>query len=245
MGRDHHEKRGNIMKNTNTTTMTNEYANIITDNRFIASAQLDADDMGKKAWEEYRKVCDVIAVSAWRSLYAKDGKDHLGAALAGLFDFFGMDTKATTAMQKRVILACVVYKKEQSVAMKNANKALRKAKVALAEAMDSTDETIKATIPTRKAQVDDAQEKVDALKAEPNNVWYQKTPMLDASRKHATAKCRKLIEDTMADIIAERSLMTIEELQEEALQLKAARKARKQMKAQANATAVATTENAQ
>ena len=216
-------------------TMSNEYATIINDNRYIANAQLTADDLGPTMWKDYRQVCDVIAISAWKSLSDKSADtDILGAALAGLFDFFGSDAKATVPMQKRFILACVQVRKEQSVAMKKARKALREARNVLEEeeAREDKDETM---IQVLQAKVDEAQEEVTRLEGEPMNVWFNKTPMLDTTRKHASAKCRKLIEDTMADVMAERALMTIEEMQEEALQLKAARKARKQMKAQAEA----------
>lgn len=216
-------------------TMSNEYATIINDNRYIANAQLTADDLGPTMWKEYRQVCDVIAISAWKSLSDKSADtDILGAALAGLFDFFGSDAKATVPMQKRFILACVQVRKEQSVAMKKARKALREARNVLEEeeAREDNNETM---IQILQAKVDEAQEEVTRLEGEPMNVWFNKTPMLDTTRKHASAKCRKLIEDTMADVMAERALMTIEEMQEEALQLKAARKARKQMKAQAEA----------
>ena len=216
-------------------TMSNEYATMINDNRYIANAQLTADDLGPTMWKEYRQVCDVIAISAWKSLSDKSADtDILGAALAGLFDFFGSDAKATVPMQKRFILACVQVRKEQSVAMKKARKALREARNVLEEeeARENKDETM---IQILQAKVDEAQEEVTRLEGEPMNVWFNKTPMLDTTRKHASAKCRKLIEDTMADVMAERALMTIEEMQEEALQLKAARKARKQMKAQAEA----------
>ena len=216
-------------------TMSNEYATIINDNRYIANAQLTADDLGPTMWKEYRQVCDVIAISAWKSLSDKSADtDILGAALAGLFDFFGSDAKATVPMQKRFILACVQVRKEQCVAMKKARKALREARNLLEEeeAREDKDETM---IQILQAKVDEAQEEVTRLEGEPMNVWFNKTPMLDTTRKHASAKCRKLIEDTMADVMAERALMTIEEMQEEALQLKAARKARKQMKAQAEA----------
>lgn len=216
-------------------TMSNEYATIINDNRYIANAQLTADDLGPTMWKEYRQVCDVIAISAWKSLSDKSADtDILGAALAGLFDFFGSDAKATVPMQKRFILACVQVRKEQSVAMKKARKALREARNVLEEeeAREDKNETM---VQILQAKVDEAQEEVTRLEGEPMNVWFNKTPMLDTTRKHASAKCRKLIEDTMADVMAERALMTIEEMQEEALQLKAARKARKQMKAQAEA----------
>lgn len=221
----------------NNTTMHNEYANIINDNRFMANSQLTADDMGPTMWKEYRQVCDIIAISAWKSLSDKSANtDILGAALAGLFDFFGTDAKATVPMQKRFILACVQVKKEQSVAMKRARKALREAKNVLDEELTREDKD-EAMVEILQKKVDEAQDEVTRLEGEPMNVWYNKIPMLDSSRKHASAKCRKLIEDTMADIMTERELMTIEELQEEALQLKAARKARQQMKAQAKAEA--------
>ena len=211
----------------------NEFANLISDNRYMANAQLTADDMGPTSWKQYRQLCDNIAIASWKSLSASDDDNIVGMSLAGLFTFFGSDAKATSAMQKRIVLACVQYKKMQSVAMKKARKALKDAKIALEEAQTSNDELVKATVDLKQEAVDNAKAEVERLEGEPMNVWYNKVPMLDSTKKHATAKCRKLIEDTISDIITERSLMTIEELQEEALQLKAARKARKQMKAQA------------
>ena len=220
-----------------TNNITNNiYAETIAENRYIAGAQLSADDMSAKTWKQYRNLCDHIALAAWRSLHKSADKDDntLGMALTALFAFFGSDAKATTPMQKRFILACVAVKKEQSIAMKSARKVLRDAKTALEDAVDENkDETTIATLTTA---VENAQAEVERLESEPMNVWYNKTPMLDSTRKHATGKCRKLIEDTIADIMAERELMTIEELQAEALALKAERKARKQMKAQSNAT---------
>lgn len=258
----------------------NTFASIIIDNRFIANAQLNADDLGTlSAWEEYRKVCDVLAISAWNSLHSKDNGQIMGAALAGLFDFFGVDAKATVPMQKRFTLACVQVKREQSVAMKKARKALAEAKKtqqkgtiisvkewsetdllnkiswtnmlkgatdnrlseeeladlkAKVEALDAKYEPKEVEVAPEILQdaVDKAQAEVDRLASEPMNVWYNKVPMLTSDRKHASPKCRKLIEDTIADIIAERELMTAEELQAEALTLKAERKARQQMKAQ-------------
>ena len=225
----------------NTITMTNNFATIIADNRYKADKKADIIQLNKDhfasedKWNEYTRVVDVLAISAWKSLNSKTDTDVLGAALAGLFDFFGSDAKATVAMQKRFVLACVQVKKEQSVAMKKAKKALSNATDMLKEeqAKESKDET---AIKVFEGKVAEAQAEVARLANEPNNVWFKKTPLLTSDYKHATEKCRKLIEDTMADIIAERELMTIEELQEEALQLKAARKARQQMKAQAKAS---------
>lgn len=223
------------MPNTN----TNEYANTIIDNRYMAIAQLTADDMGPTSWKQYRQLCDNIAIAAWRSITTNDNDNIVGMSLAGLFTFFGSDAKATVPMQKRVLLACVAIKKCQSDTMKRARKALRDAKIALEEYEEDA-ENLTTSKDTLEQAVADAKAEVERLEGEPHNVWYEKTPMLDKTKKHATAKCRKLIEDTIADIITERSLMTVEELQEEALALKAARKAKKQtQKTQAKAEAQA------
>ena len=156
----------------------------------------------------------------------------LGTSLTGLFAFFDSDAKANSAMQRRLVLACVSVRKEQSVPMKKARKALKEATIALDEA-NSVENPDTETINALTEAVETAKAEVERLESEPMNVWYQKTPMLDTTKKHASAKCRKLIEDTIADIIAERELMSIEDLQQEALQLKAERKARKQAKAEA------------
>lgn len=209
----------------------NEYGNTIIDNRWMANSQLTADDMGPTMWKQYRQLCDNIAIASWKSLSLADDGNIVGMSLAGLLTFFGSDAKATTDKQKRIMLACVSMKKEQSQAMKDARKVLRNAKIALEE-YDANAEGAAIIMADLQAKVDAAQAEVERLESEPKNVWYHKVPMLDSTRKHATAKCRKFIEDTIADILSERALMTIEELQEEALQLKAARKARKQMKEQ-------------
>ena len=220
------------MTNTN---IDNIYAETIIENRNIASLQLSADDMSAKTWKQYRQLCDNIALASWKSLHKScaDDDNTLGLSLTGLFQFFGSDAKATMFMQKRLILACVAVKKELSDAMRDANKALRKAKTAYAEAVENAQDA--AIIATLEEAVNNAQDKVNILKLEPGNEEFNPIPLLDSNKKHATAKCRKLIEDTIADIITERALMTAEQLQEEALQLKAVRKARKQMKEQAAA----------
>ena len=219
-------------------TITNKFATIIADNRYKADKKAEVIQLVKdnfaseEQWNEYVRVIDVLAISAWNSLNRKTDNTLFGAALAGLFDFFGTDAKATVSMQKRFVLACVQVKKEQSVAMKKAKKALNSATDMLKEEEAKEDKS-ETAIKVFKDKVVEAEAEVVRLANEPNNTWFKKTPLLTSDYKHATEKCRKLIEDTMADIIAERELMTAEELQEEALQLKAARKARQQMKAQA------------
>jgi hypothetical protein len=213
-------------------TNTNTFATIISDNRYIAGTQLTKDNFDSQdQWDNYTRVIDALAISAWNALNSKDDGKILGAALAALFDFFGVDAKATIPMQKRLTLACVQVKREQSVAMKKARKALSNAKTMLAEENDKVEPNA-TVIKVFEDKVAEAEAEVNRLASEPKNVWYNKTPMLTSDRKHASVKCRKLVEDTIADIIAERELMTAEELQAEALALKAERKARKQMKAE-------------
>ena len=222
-------------------TITNEYAQTIIDNRWIATAQLDADDMGKTAWKQYRQICDNIAIASWNSLCHKtDAEDNtLALSVSALFALVESDAKAIPAMQKRFILACVTYKKEQSIAMKKARKMLKDDKAKLEEAQEAEikDETY-ITIMLEKVEADKAE--IERLEGEPMNVWYNKTPNLTKDRKHATPKCRKFIEDTLADILTERSLMTVEELQKEAQELadqRKGRKIRKEKEAKAKAEA--------
>lgn len=215
-------------------TMTNNFATIIADNRYVAGSQLTKDNFDSQdQWDNYTRVMDALAISAWNALQSKDDGQILGAALASLFDFFGVEAKATVPMQKRITLACVQVKREQSVAMKKARKALNNAKSMLAEEQGKSEKD-ETAIKVFEKKVEEAKSEVERLASEPMNVWYNKTPMLTPDRKHASVKCRKLVEDTIADIIAERELMTAEELQAEALALKAERKARRQMKSESN-----------
>lgn len=210
--------------NMNMNTMTpQELAEIIADNRWMAKEQLDLDDMGKTLWKQYCQLCDNIAKESWNSLNGEYDENILATSLKLLFNFFGCDAKAVPSVQKRFLLACVRNKTYNSDAMKDAKKALRKAKVAF---NDATDEKVKETL---KVDVDNAQAEVNRLEAMPKQCWKDLAPLLDKTQEHATRECRKLIEDAMADLIKERSLMTAEEKAAEALALKMARKANKQI----------------
>lgn len=219
----------------------NEYANLISDNRYIATAQLTADDMSPATWVQYRQLCDNIAIAAWKSLHKSSDDNIVGMSLAGLIAFFGAEFKATTPIQKRITISCVNIRKKQSEAMKKARADYRDAKKLQEKYSDEEaakeyaatlgDEvTVEKVQETMKAQVEKAEAFIAELKTISGHEWFEKTPMLDTSKKHATAKCRKYIEDTIADIIAERELMTHEELVKEAIALKAERKANRQMK---------------
>ena len=214
--------------NTNMNAITpEELAEMIAENRLIAKTQLDMDDMGKTLWKQYCQLCDNVAIQSWNSLNKKCDENVLATSLKLLFSFFGCDAKAVPAVQKRFLLACVAIKKVSSDELKKANKALRAAKIALEECEDEDN------IEQLKTAVDKAQAEVDCLKATPGHYYNDPTPLMDRARKHATRDCRKKIEDAMHDLIAERSLMTAEELAAEALSLKMTRKANKKIAQQA------------
>lgn len=202
-----------------------DMAEVIANNRWMAKEQLDMDDMGKTLWKQYCQLCDNVAVESWNSLNNKCDEDVLATSLKLLFNFFGCDVKATPMVQKRFLLACVTIKKFSSDDMKKARKELRQARVALNDpAEDSNLEQLQIAVDKAKAEV----ERLEAL---PKHYWSDPTPLLK-DKKHATKDCRKKIEDAMADLISERSLMTAEELAAEELALKMTRKANKKIKAQ-------------
>ena len=225
---------------------TNIYADMINDNRYIASRQITKDDMSRTEWDQYTQLCDTLAIAAWRDLCGKKST-NIGLAVTGLFAFYGIDAKATTSMQRRLQLCCVTVKREMSVPMKRAKSALTDAKKTLhtleeKRDEDPTNEEFQKSVDVAQAIVNECNEKIEQLTNEPHNIWYQHSPMLDSTRTHASSKCRKLIEDTIADIIAERALMSYEDILAEAEALKAERKARKKAKAQAQAEPIAVLE---
>lgn len=220
--------------NTNINAITpQELAEIIADNRWTKT-QLDMDDMGKTLWKQYLQLCDNVAKESWNSLNKKADENVLATSLTLLFSFFGCDAKAVPAVQKRFLLACVAIRNKKSDEMKKANKALKDARAAL-EDRENDDNLEKLEIEVEKAK-----DEVARLKALPKNDYSDPTPLMDKDRKHATRDCRKKIEDAMHDLIAERSLMTAEELAAEALALKMTRKANKKAKAQAKDAEVIT-----
>lgn len=220
------------MSNTNTVAM-NDYATIIAENRYIALAQLTADDFtstettkASELWKQYRQLCDNLAVACWNSLNpGKDTDENLaGMSLAGLFRFFGTDAKAIPMYQNRILLACVTITRKQSDAMKKARKEKSAAKKKYEEAVES--KASEEKIAELKKDYDAKEAIVDEMAGQPHNVWYDKKPMLDKSMKHATPKCRKLIEDTIADIMTERAMMTDEDKAKEKQALEDQRKGR-------------------
>lgn len=222
----------------NNNTM-NFIAEKMQENRMMASVQLTADDMTKVDWENYRALCDTIAIEAYKSI-CKSDKGDLAGAIKVLFDALGIDAKATAPMVKRYVLGCVAISKNYSVKYKNTMKALRAQKT-VCENLEEKIRNNNATIteeelmvhpeyaPSYKA-LQDYENLINELKTTPGNIWNNFKPMLDASKKHASAKCRKYIEDITADIITERELMSYKDLLLEAETLKVQRKASKKLK---------------
>lgn len=206
---------------------TNAMGSKIIDNRFIGKVQLNADDMGGvgcSTWTQYVKLCDNIVFEAWKRLHGKGvDSDTMGVSVAGLFTLFGVDVKATPAYQNRLMAAVINRKAQRSQALKDATKAKREAKEAYEKAVAEERTEDAATL---KAAFDARTSALEALYLESGNYWFELQPMLDNTRKHASSAARKSIEDVIADIIAERDLMTIEELQAEAQALADERKGR-------------------
>lgn len=241
MGSDLTTGRRTIM-----TTNINTMKNTIIENRYIGKIQLTADDMGGVGcdnWNQYRQLCDNLAIAAWDHAMNKEVDTNvLGVCVSALFNFFGVETIDSSKYHAR-ILACLIERKPcSSQALKDARKIKTGAKKALEKAI--LDEESEDKIEELSNNYDEACNAVDELYLEPKNYWYDPQPMLDRMKRHATAKARKALEDTCADIINERAFMSVTELQAEATRLADERKGRKarkkaEEKAKAEAEAMA------
>ena len=224
---------------------TNTFGAKIIDYRFIGKSQLNADDLGGaecSTWEQYRKLCDNIVLSAWDRVHGRGvDTDALGVSVAGLFAFFGVEAKPTPEYQNRLMVATIGRKAWKSLALKDAEKAMRNAKEEWENALADPDaDEADEEIVELKNAYDECKANVDQLYKEPHNYWFELVPMLDNTRCHASASARKAIEDVISDIIAERSMMTAEEMQAEAQRLADERKGRAmRKKAEAKAKAEA------
>lgn len=214
--------------NTNTNTMKNT----IIENRYIGKVQLTADDMGGMTcdnWNQYRQICDRLAKQAYDHAIGRAvDKNALGVYIKAIFEFFGVETIDSSAYHARILATMVERKPQSSQTLKDARKAKTVAKKAWEESMVNEEPEEKQA--EFKADYEQACEKLEELYLEPKNYWYDLVPMLDRTKRHATAKARKALEDTCADIISERQLMSVEELEAEAIRLADERKGRKARK---------------
>lgn len=220
--------------------MANSITAKINDYRYIGKIQLTADDMGGVGcdnWDQYLNVCSMLSVAAWNHTMGKAVDDQLiNTAIAGLFDFFGIEVVDSAKYTARILSVLVNRKANRSDALKDAIKAKKAAKDAHDEAVanDLTDEEVAIL----KAAYDDACATVDALYREPKNYWFDPAPGFDTKTLRAKPAIRKALEDTCSDIFTERQFMSAEELKAERIALDDQRKGRKmRKKAEAKAQA--------
>ena len=213
---------------------TNNFGSLIIDNRFIGKTQLNADDLGGtgcSTWAQYRQLCDNIVTASYDRLHGKGvDSNALGMSVAGLFTLFEVEAKATPEYQHRLMVAVINRKPQRSQALKDAAKATKAAKTEWEKTLEMGLSEVE--ISEAEEKYNECKDAEQALYAEPKNYWFDLVPMLDKTKKHATAQARKAIEDVIADIIAERDLMTVEELQAEAKRLADERKGRELRKKQ-------------
>ena len=213
-------------------TKTNTMKNTIIENRYIGKVQLTADDMGGMTcdnWNQYRQICDRLAKQAYDHAIGRAvDKNALGVYISAIFEFFGVETIDSSKYHARILATMVERKPQSSQELKDARKAKTVAKKAWEESI--TNEESEEKQAECKAIYEECCDKLEELYLEPRNYWYDLVPMLDRTKRHATAKARKALEDTCADIISERQLMTVEELEAEAIRLADERKGRKARK---------------
>lgn len=209
--------------------LKNTMKNTIVENRYIGKIQLTADDMGGAGcdnWNQYRQICDRLAKQAYDHAVGRAvDKNALGVYISAIFEFFGVDTIDSSKYHARILATMVERKPQSSQTLKDARKAKTVAKKEWEQAI--TNEETEEKIAELKAVFEEKSQVLEDLYLEPKNYWYDLVPMLDKTKRHATAKARKALEDTCADIISERQLMSIEELEAEAVRLADERKGRK------------------
>ena len=210
--------------------MANTMTDKIVEYRFIGKTQLNADDMGGVGcanWENYLTACNLLTASAWDYIIGKAIDDNIiNACIAGLFDFFGIEVVDSRKYIARILSVMIARKANRSDALKDAIKDRTKAKNAWSEAL--VEEKPEEEVEILKAEYEKKCEEVDRLYTEPNNYWFDPAPMFDKKTKKATAKARKSLEDTFADIYTERQFMSADELQKEAQALADQRRGRKE-----------------
>ena len=238
--------------------LKNTMKNTIVENRYIGKVQLTADDMGGvgcDTWNQYRQLSDNLAKAAWNHAMGKEvDREVLGVCVSALFNFFDVETVDSSKYHARILAMLVERKPQSSQALKDARRMKSEFKKAYDYAMGNEEQiaadnpiiinyTLKRqfeedvviyrrfnTIEELKTAYDQVCDDLADLYLKPMHFWYDPVPMLDKSKKHATAKARKALEDTCADIINERAFMSAEELAQEYQELadrRAGAKARK------------------
>lgn len=210
------------------TNKTNAITAKIVDYRYIGKTQLNADDMGGLGctnWDNYLSACNLLATSAWDYTMGKTvNDDAVITCISGLCNFFGISVTDCRAYSARILAVLIDRKANRSDALKDAIKDRTKAKNAWKDAI--AENKPEDEIAALKAIHDEKDEIVNNLYAEPHNYWFDPAPMFDKKTKKATAKARKALEDTFADIFTERQFMSADDIQKEELRLADERKGR-------------------
>ena len=212
--------------------MANSITAKIVDYRFIGKVQLTADDMGGVGcsnWEQYLSACSVLSVAAWNHTIGKATDDQLiNTAIAGLFDFFGIEVVDSSRYTARILSVLVNRKAVRSQTLKDAMKDKKDAKEAWEDAI--SDELAEEEIKAKKSEYEQACEYVEQLYREPKNYWFDPAPGFDVRTRKVKPAIRKALEDTCADIFTERQFMSADELKAEAQALADQRKGRRMRK---------------
>lgn len=222
---------------------TNAITGKIVELRELGKHQLNAEHMGGvgcKLWDEYNKVASLLAVSAWDHVMGMSiNEDVVDTAISGLMNFFGVNVTDLTKYRARILCALIEYKGIRSNELKDAIKAKNAAKKAWENAIN--EDKSENEIATFKADYEDKKQAVDSLYDVPGMFKIDPTPMFNKKDKSISAKGRKRLEDTFADIYTERKFMTADELKAEKQKLDDERKGREirkknEKKAQAEAS---------
>ena len=208
---------------------TNTMTAKIMEYRGIGKLQLNADDMGGvgcSTWDEYLKVCDILAVEAWNHTIGRSTDNTLiDTCVAGLLDFFGISYIDSKKHNARILISLVDIKPNRSKELKDAIKAKTAAKNAWDKAI--AEEKSEEEISALKEAFEKAKEELDELYTKKNHYWFDPAPMFDKRTQKATDKARKRLEDACADIFSERQFKSADELQKEQQELDDQRRGRR------------------
>lgn len=234
--------------NTNTTFIKDA----IIENRWYANKMLEEANFGNKDdYADYVGTVSALAVACYNSITGK--VSNVGARVKDLFGMFGIDAKATPAYTRRFTIACVTMKRmysQEYIAARKVKKdalakyemlisTLIKTKSEMFEGLDDDAKYEKALeFPAIAEAVDEydlAKQTIEYLETQEKSIYMDYKLNARAVGKtgnmkyQATKDCLKKVEDILADIIQERSLMSTKELLVEAETLKAERKNRKKV----------------
>lgn len=216
-------------------------------NRWFANKQIDKNTFNGNAetFADYKGTISALTVACYNHVVGKVSINVVAKLVGSLFEYFGIEAKPNN-YTKRFIVASVQMKRCYSAEYLKAKtearhlnddlatmtEALIKAKPELNTKTNSELCEEYAAIAEKTKAVNAAEAEVEKLLAEPKNCYIdykcgaRAVGKTGSMRFEATKQVMKNIEDVLADIIAEREIMTTKELLIEAETLKAERKNR-------------------